>query len=66
MVAEVLQMPDNNYGLLGLDDLLENDLTSYEFFCSLPKDIQERVTVHDIGSFSEMCQYVSQLRRMKR
>jgi len=58
-------MNNERSGRLGLDDLLENDLTSYEYFHALPKDIQQRVVLRDIGSFAEMNQYVSELRRMK-
>lgn len=57
-------MTGDRQGRLGLDDLLENDLTSYEFFHALPKDIQQRVIARDIGSFAEMNSYVSELRRM--
>jgi len=52
-------------GSLGLDDLLENDMTSYEYFHALPKDIQQRVVLRDFGSFDEMCQYVNQLRKTR-
>ena len=58
-------MNDERNGRLGIDDLLENDLTSYEYFHSLPKDIQQRVVLRDFGSFAEMNQYVSQLRKMR-
>ena len=56
-------MYDNSFQKLGLDNLLESDLTSYEFYHSLPQDIQQRIARRDIGSFSEMTQYVSQLRK---
>ncbi len=58
-------MINERNGRLGIDDLLENDLTSYEYFHSLPKDIQQRVVQHDFGSFAEMNQYVSQIRKMR-
>jgi len=56
-------MYDESYQKLGLDNLLESDLTSYEFYHALPQDIQRRIARRDIGSFSEMTQYVSELRR---
>ena len=58
-------MYDESFQKLGLDNLLESDLTSYEFFHSLPADIQQRVERRDIGSFDEMAKYVSELRKMR-
>ena len=55
-------MYDEGFRKLGLDDLLESDLTSYEYFHSLPADIRRRVERRDIGSFGEMTKYVSELR----
>ena len=55
-------MYDESFQKLGLDNLLESDMTSYEFFHSLPADIQQRVERRDIGSFDEMAKYVSELR----
>ncbi len=52
-------------GRLGLDDLLQSDLTSYEYFHALPRDIQQRVVLHDFGSFAEMTQYVAEVRKLK-
>lgn len=57
-------MYDSSYQTLGLSDLLEQDLSSYEFFHSLPKDIQRKVEQRDIGSFSEMQEYVAELRKL--
>ena len=55
-------MLDESYQKLGLDNLLESDLTSYEYFNSLPVDIQRKIKLRDIGSFSELTGYVSELR----
>ena len=56
-------MSDDSISKLGLDNLLDSDMTSYEYFCSLPSDIRRRVERRDIGSFSEMVRYVSELRK---
>ncbi|MBQ9994675.1 MAG: hypothetical protein IJP17_08195 [Clostridia bacterium] len=58
-------MYDNSYNQLGLDNLIESDLTSYEYFKALPQDIQKRVRMKDFSSFDEMCSYVSKLRQMR-
>ena len=59
-------MIDNSYSSLGLDDLLANDTTSYDYFHALPRDVQLRVRRRDFCSFSEMSGYVSELRRARR
>lgn len=41
-------------GYIGLSDLLENDPSSYEFFNTLPTNIQSELNRHDIGSFEEL------------
>ena len=47
---------------LCLSDLLEEDLTSYEYFHSLPREIQQKIIREDIGSFQEMQDFVAGLR----
>lgn len=47
---------------VGLSDLLDQDTTSYEYFYSLPKRIQQKVRQMDVGSFEAMTDYVSQIR----
>ncbi|MBC8569350.1 hypothetical protein [Zongyangia hominis] len=44
---------------LGLSDLLDQDLTSYEYFHSLPASIRHTLEQEDIRSFSEMQQIVA-------
>ena len=39
---------------LGLSDLLENDLTSYEYFNSLPPSAQRRLEQMDVRSFEQL------------
>ncbi|MBP3414665.1 MAG: hypothetical protein J6L81_05670 [Clostridia bacterium] len=55
-------MSDGPHQALGLDNLIENDMTSYEFFHALPEKIQKKVRRRDIGSFSDMQSYVSELK----
>ena len=45
-----------------LTDLLDQDLTSYEYFHSLPREIQQKIIREDIGSFEEMQDFVAGLR----
>ena len=39
---------------LCLSDLLDSDLSSYEYFCSLPENIKQKIEMEDARSFSEM------------
>lgn len=39
---------------LCLSDLLDADLSSYEYFCSLPESIKQKIEMDDARSFSEM------------
>lgn len=43
---------------IGLSALLEDDLTSYEYFHSLPEALQHKIVERDICSFEEMQNYV--------
>lgn len=47
---------------IGLSALLEQDLSSYEYFHGLSSDIQHKIERKDIGSFDEMQQYVKSLK----
>ncbi|WP_312645711.1 hypothetical protein [Hydrogenoanaerobacterium sp.] len=47
---------------LCLSDLLDQDLSSYEYFYSLPAEIQSKVRRSDVRSFEEMQEYVTKLR----
>lgn len=47
---------------LCLTDLLDQDLTSYEYFHSLPREIQQKIIREDMGSFEEMQDFVAGLR----
>ncbi len=48
---------------LCLSDLLEEDLSSYEFFHSLPRDIQEKIKQADVSTFAEMQQTVAKIKQ---
>lgn len=50
---------------LGLSDLLEEDLTSYEYFHSLPKELKRRVEAMDATSFEEMQSCVAKWKNKK-
>ena len=45
---------------VGLSDLLDQDTTSYEFFYSLPKDLQEEIRKQDFSNFKAMVDFVKQ------
>jgi hypothetical protein len=44
---------------LGLSDLLDQSITCYEYFYSLPKPLQEEIKKLDIHSFENMQEYVA-------
>lgn len=48
---------------LCLSDLLEEDLSSYEFFQTLPQPIQEKLEQMDVSTFAEMQQAVSKIKK---
>lgn len=48
---------------VGLSDLLDQDLSSYEYFHSLPKELQDKIIMKDITSFEEMQAYVAEQRK---
>lgn len=56
-------MSDDVNALLGLDNLLESDMSSYELYHSLSKELQSRIADHDVGSFGELCSYIPKSRR---
>ena len=47
---------------VGLSDLLDQDTTSYEFFYSLPKELQDEIKKHDFSSFEAMTEFVRKKR----
>lgn len=49
-------MPDPIH--LCLSDLLDQDLTSYEYYHSLPLHMQQKLAELDIRSFEQMQNYV--------
>lgn len=56
-------MKDRYY--LGLTDLLDQDLTSYEYFYALPPELQSWVFAKDAASFAEMQDCVEKLRGLE-
>ena len=49
---------------LGLSDLLDQDLSSYEFFNTLSPAVQEKIREGDPGSFSELQHLAKNVRHM--
>ena len=44
---------------LGLSDLLDQNISCYEYFHSLPKELQVEIQRQDFGSLEEIQQYVA-------
>ncbi|MCI8554473.1 MAG: hypothetical protein HFJ80_05955 [Clostridiales bacterium] len=55
-------MNDDHSYRLGLSDLLDQDLSSYEYYHSLSKEMQKQIADKDISSLEEMQEYVAHLR----
>ena len=47
---------------VGLSDLLDQDISSYEYFYSLPANVQQKIISKDLNSFEEMQDYVKNLK----
>ena len=58
-------MITGSYGV-GLSDLLDQNVSCYEYLYSLPRNVQQKIENRDIGSFEEMQEYVQQLRQSHR
>ena len=58
-------MTDDRQYRLGLSDLLEQDLSSYEFFSSLPPHLQAEIAEQDRASLPEIQEYVAKRGREK-
>jgi hypothetical protein len=52
-LADKINSVRQNYSL-GLDNLIERDMTSFEYYNSLPQSIKKRLESKDISSFEEM------------
>ncbi len=50
---------------LCLSDLLDQDLSSYEYFHSLPEDLQREIEASDVRSFDQMQTFVSKRKESK-
>jgi len=54
-------MKESNPGYLCLSDLLDQDLSAYEYFYALPPDVQEKLKrKDDISSFEELQQQAAE------
>lgn len=51
---------------LGLSALLEQDISSYEYFNTLPEKLKNGLRVRDVGTFAEMQDYVAERRHTGR
>ena len=44
---------------VGLSDLLDQDTTSYEFFYSLPRELQDEIREQDFSNFKAMADFAN-------
>ena len=49
----------------GIDELVENDLTSCEYYNTLPQQVRAQLLDLDITTFSELCCAVNRIKRLK-
>ena len=61
----VIKMINERRCALGLDALLEQDSSSFEFYNALSDEYKRKIKAQDVRSFEEMQSYVSQLRNNK-
>lgn len=47
---------------LCLSDLLDQDLSSYEYFHALPVEIQKKIEESDVNSFADMQQIAEKIK----
>ena len=51
---------------LCLSDLLDQDLSSYEYFHSLPLEVQKKIEESDVNSFADMQQIAEKIKSEKK
>lgn len=49
----------------GIDELVENDPTSFEYYNALPQQVRTQLLDLDITTFSELCRAANRVRRLK-
>ena len=47
---------------LCLSELLDQDLSSYEYFHSLPLEVQKKIAARDVNSFADMQQIAEKIK----
>lgn len=48
----------------GIDELVENDSTSFEYYNALPQQVRTRLLDMDITTFSELCRAAERVQRL--
>ena len=48
----------------GIDELVENELTSSEYYNALPQQVRTRLLDLDITTFSELCRAARRIQRL--
>lgn len=49
----------------GIDELVENDLTSSEYYNALPQQVRTRLLDLDITTFSELCRAARRIQKLE-
>ena len=49
----------------GIDELVENELTSCAYYNTLPQQVRAQLLDLDITTFSELCRAVNRIKRLK-
>ncbi|MGN0649985.1 MAG: hypothetical protein ACI4KM_06065 [Oscillospiraceae bacterium] len=49
----------------GIDELVENDPTSFEYYNGLPQQVRTQLLDMDITTFSELCSAADRVKRLK-
>lgn len=55
-----VKVMDANHRKLGLSDLLDQDLSCYEYYYSLSKELRNKIKEMDVNTFEEMQDIVQQ------
>ena len=61
-----MDKPKYSDNMNGLTDLIDADISAYEYYVSLPTDIKRRLDELDVTSFEEMQEKVQSFRNSTR
>ena len=61
-----MDKPRYSDNMNGLSDLIDADISAYEYYVSLPSDVKHRLDALDVTSFEEMQEKVRSFRNSSR